>query len=269
MGESRRSSYVIRSGVGALERLDLIARLFWPSTEALLARVGAFDARRFLDVGCGIGDVTCRVAARADAALGVDVDAEVVRAAAERGTTLRSAAAFRVAGVAALGGDAELSDHDVVYARCLISHLHDPLAGLASMIAAAERGGRILVEDVEVAAVWSSPPSDALARHVELYLAAAFGLGGRPDIGPEIADILGGLGATDVEVDVVQPVLRQPADLQIHARTMEAIAAPVVAQHLATEAEVGSLVARLDEWAGTPGVVATLPRVVQVTARAP
>lgn len=40
-------------------------------------------------------------------------------------------------------------------------------------------------------------------------------------------------------------------------------------QGLATDAEVADLVARLDAWAEEPGVVATLPRIVQVTARAP
>ena len=54
-----------------------------------------------------------------------------------------------------------------------------------------------------------------------------------------------------------------------YARTMEAIAEPVVAQNLATEEEVADLVARLDDFAATPGGFATLPRIVQVSARAP
>jgi hypothetical protein len=49
---------------------------------------------------------------------------------------------------------------------------------------------------------------------------------------------------------------------------MEAIAGPVIAQGLADEEEVKSLVTRLDELAATPGFVATLPRIVQVSARA-
>jgi hypothetical protein len=54
-----------------------------------------------------------------------------------------------------------------------------------------------------------------------------------------------------------------------HARTMEAIAAPVIAQGLATEVEVAELVAQLDEFAATPDTVATLPRTIQVNGRAP
>jgi hypothetical protein len=64
-------------------------------------------------------------------------------------------------------------------------------------------------------------------------------------------------------------VLRTPADLRIHACTMAAIARPVVEQGLATDDEVATLVAQLEEFAAIPGIVATLPRIVQVSARAP
>src|SRR4029079_9356740 len=109
-----------------------------------------------------------------------------------------------------------------VYARCLLTHQSDPAAGLAAMVAATRPGGLILVEDVEVAAVWSSPPSDALRRHLELYVAAARGIGARPDFASEIAPTLVALGATDVQVDVLLPVLRTPDDIRAHACTMEA-----------------------------------------------
>jgi SAM-dependent methyltransferase len=263
------ASYVIRSGAQAFERLELIARLFWPTTEQLLARAGAFEAGRFLDVGCGIGDVAARVGTAGSDAVGIDVNTDVVAGAVDRSLRIGAPATFRVAGLADLGVDEGCCDFDVVYARCVLSHQADPRSGLASMLAAARPGGSVLVEDVDVAAVWSSPPCDVLARHVDLYLAAARGLGARPDVGRHLAPLLRELGAVDIDVQLVQPVLRGPEDLEVHARTMEAIAGPVVAQGLATEAEVAALVAELDEWSATPGVVATLPRVVQVCARAP
>jgi SAM-dependent methyltransferase len=263
------ASYVIRSGTVAFERLELIARLLWPTSEQLLARAGAFEGRRFLDVGCGIGDVAARVGSTGRDAVGIDVNADVVAGAAARSLRIGAPATFRVAGLSDLGVDKGCRDFDVVYARCVLSHQSDPAAGLASMLAAVRPGGTVLVEDVDVAAVWSSPPCDALARHVELYLDAARGLGAHPDVGCQLATLLRELGADDIDVRLVQPVLHAPEDLQVHARTMEAIAGPVVAQGLATEAEVAALVAELDEWSEAPGVFATLPRVVQVTARAP
>jgi hypothetical protein len=211
------ASYVIQTGAPARERPELIARLFWPTTETFLTRHDALEVDRFLDVRCGIGDVASRV----------------------------------------------------VYARCVLTHQSDPRAGLAGMLTAARPGGRVLVEDVQVAAVWSSPPSEALARHLELYVAAAHGLGACPDAGCELAGMLHELGASDVRVDLVQPMLRVPEDIQVHVRTMEAVAAPVIEQGLAMEAEVGQLVTKLDEFANTPGAVAARPRVIQVSGRAP
>jgi len=259
------ASYVIQTGAPARERLELIARLFWPTTERFLGCHDALGVDRFLDVGCGIGDVASRVGN----ALGIDVNAEVIDAARERCTAMGSSATFRVAGLTDLGTDDELRDHDVVYARCVLTHQSDPRAGLVRMLAATRQGGLVMVEDVEVAAVWSSPPSTALKRHLALYDAAAHGLGARPDAACELPGMLRELGATDVSIDLVQPMLRVPEDVQAHARTMEAIAEPVLAQGLATEAEVAELIAQLDEFAATPDNVATLPRTIQVTGRVP
>jgi SAM-dependent methyltransferase len=262
------ASYVIQSGAAAHDRLELIARLFWPTTEAFLERTGALDVARLVDVGCGIGDVTCRVADSGTDALGIDANAEVVDLATERSASLGTAATFRVDGLAELG-TGDLVDADVVYARCVLTHQSDPAAGLAAMVAATRPGGLVLVEDVEVAAVWSSPPKEALRRHLDLYVAAAHGLGARPDFACEIAPTLAALGATDIHVDVLQPVLRTPQDLRAHACTMEAIGPPILAQGLAKAEEVADLVAQLEDFAAQPGAVATLPRVVQVSARAP
>ena len=263
------ASYVIRSGVGALQRLELLAEICGPATDAFLERNGAERARRFLDVGCGIGAVANRMAsAGVPHAVGIDINPEVVAGASDRARRAGSGATFQVAGLDDLGrGD--LVDFDVVYVRCVLSHLPDPLPALRSLLAATRPGGLVLVEDVEVGATWSSPAEPALARHLDLYVAAARGIGARPDVGPDLAPGLRSLGATDVTVDVVQPVLRTPQALRIHARTMEAIAGPVLAQGLATTDEIDTLVARLDAWADEPGVVATLPRFVLVGGRRP
>ena len=264
------ASYVIQTGAAARDRLELIARLFWPTTDAFLTQARAFDATRFVDIGCGIGDVASRVAERGvPDVTGLDVNDEVVAAASERSAQRGSPAVFRSGALGDLGVDPELCDFDAVYARCVLSHQSDPAKGLAAMMAAARPGGTILVEDVEVAATWSSPPSAAVARYVDLYVGAALGLGARPDIGCELAVLLRDLGAVDISVDIVQPVFCEPADLQILGRTMEAIAAPVIEQGLATDAEVAEIVADLDRFAMTPGVYATLPRIIQVSARAP
>ena len=98
------ASYVIRSGSAALDRLDLIARLFRPTSVEWLETNDALVVDRFLDVGCGIGDVTGLAAlAGSGEAVGIDVNDEVVAAAEDRARRLATGATFRVAGIADLG----------------------------------------------------------------------------------------------------------------------------------------------------------------------
>ena len=262
------SSYIIRSGAAAESRLELLARICWPATQQFLHRRGTLHGRG-LDVGCGSGDVAMRViTAGADEAVGIDINAEVVAFAKGRTAALGSAATFRVAGIDDVGS-ADLRDFDVVYARCVLSHLPDPRAAMAALWRGVAPGGFLMIEDVEVAATWGSPPSAALARYRELYVAAARANGASPAVGAELACFLRDLGAAEVEVDLTQPVLRTPADQMIHAATMDAIADPVISQGLATAEEVDGLVRTLADYARAPGTVSTLPRVVQVSGRRP
>jgi 2-polyprenyl-3-methyl-5-hydroxy-6-metoxy-1,4-benzoquinol methylase len=74
------STYVIRGGLAGRERLRVLARVMWPTTSALLARVGIAPAARCLDVGCGGGDVSRELAQIASDGLvvGTDLDATKV-----------------------------------------------------------------------------------------------------------------------------------------------------------------------------------------------
>lgn len=262
------TTYIIRSGAAAESRLELLARICWPATEQFLHRRGAFRGR-VLDVGCGSGDVAMRmIAAGADEAVGIDINAEVVANAQARTAASGSAATFRPAGIDEVGG-ADLRDFDVVYARCVLSHLPDPRAAMAALWRGVAPGGVLMIEDVEVAATWGSPPSTALARYRELYVAAAHANGASPAVGAELAGFLHDLGAAEVEVDITQPVLRTAADQMIHAATMDAIANPVITRGLATAEEVDGLVRTLTDYAHAPGTVSTLPRIVQVSGRRP
>jgi 2-polyprenyl-3-methyl-5-hydroxy-6-metoxy-1,4-benzoquinol methylase len=262
------ATYIIRSGAAAESRLELLARICWPATEQFLHRRSAIRGR-VLDVGCGSGDVAMRmIAAGADEAVGIDINAEVVAIAQARTAALGSAATFRLAGIDDVGG-ADLRDFDVVYSRCVLSHLPDPRAAMAALWRAVTPGGVLMIEDVEVAATWGSPPSAALARYRELYVAAANANGASPAVGAELACFLHDLGATEVEVDLTQPVLRTPEDQMIHAVTMDAIANPVIMRGLASAEEVDGLVRTLTDYAHAPGTVSTLPRIVQVSGRRP
>src|SRR5262252_2669527 len=119
--------YVIRGGAPGRERLRVLARVVWPTTSALLARVGVAPGMTCLDVGCGGGDVTielARLVGSAGRVIGIDGDATTIELARREAAALNlSQVELRTARV----GEATIEGaFDVVYARFLLTHLEDP-----------------------------------------------------------------------------------------------------------------------------------------------
>src|SRR5918995_7438033 len=83
MGRSSHSEeYVLRGGCAGAERLRVLNRVKWPTTEPLLRVAGLGAGMSCLDVGCGSGDVTLKMAALVGAeanVVGVDRDQTILR----------------------------------------------------------------------------------------------------------------------------------------------------------------------------------------------
>jgi SAM-dependent methyltransferase len=262
--------YVIRGGVAGRERLRVLARVMWPTTRRLLARVGVPEDARCLDVGCGGGDVTiplARLASRGRV-VGVDVDETKLRLA-------RAEAAD--AGVDNLEfwyEDVTRAPHapgrfDLVYARFLLTHLPDPAEVVGRLVGRLEPGGVLVVEDIDASGHFCHPDSPAFRDYVALYSAAARARGGDPDIGPRLPGLLAGAGLGELGMDVVQPAGFAGEVKQIGPITLEAIGEAAVAAGLVTADRLARLLDELGRFADTEGTVLSIPRVVQAWGRRP
>ena len=83
MGRSPRSEgYVLRGGRAGAERLRLLNRVKWPTTQPLLREAGLRAGMSCLDVGCGSGDVTLKMATLVGVegnVVGVDRDQSILQ----------------------------------------------------------------------------------------------------------------------------------------------------------------------------------------------
>src|SRR5215468_7907830 len=98
MGQDEFDTYVLRGGEKGAERLRLLARVKWPTTKTLLRRVGLRPGMRCLDVGCGIGAVTLRLAHRVGPtgqAVGIDLDERCLELARQEAARRGLPASFR------------------------------------------------------------------------------------------------------------------------------------------------------------------------------
>jgi SAM-dependent methyltransferase len=259
-----RAHYIIRGGVQGRERLRILSRVMRPTTLALFDRVGIRSGMACLDVGCGGGDVTfdlARIVGTEGRIVGTDIDGVKLELARQEAEAQRLGnIEFRLSDIRDGQADPQF---DVAYARYLLTHLKDRLGALATMHRALRPRGVVVVEDTDYTGNFCYPDCPAFRRFCELYSQAAQSRGGDPNIGPRLPGLLLDVGFERVQMSIVQPAGIEGEVKLIPPLTMECIADCVVADGLASRAEVDQIIAELHEFARDTRTIVAFPRVVQ------
>ncbi len=269
MGRSSRSEgYVLRGGRAGAERLRLLNRVKWPTTQPLLRVAGLRAGMRCLDVGCGSGDVTLKMAALVGAegnVVGVDRDQSILQFACQEAERQDLPVTFRRLDTEEL---AEESVYDLVFARYLLSHLPRPQRAVELMVRALRPGGRLVLEDVFFPGHICYPPNAAFNRYVELYQAVASEKeGGDAAIGVRLLGMALEAGLVEVRVGLVVPTFRDGEGKLVAQVTMEHIREAVVGAELVSGGEVDNLVAELGRLAEDDRTLMSIAPTFQVWGR--
>jgi ubiquinone/menaquinone biosynthesis C-methylase UbiE len=257
--------YVIRGGRAGYERLQLLARDRWPDTRALFARAGVGAGMRCIDLGCGGGEVTFELAklvAPDGTVIGVDMDAIKLAlardVAAERGITNVE---FRALNVNEWD---EPATYDVVCSRFLLQHLSQPIALLRRMWAAVRPGGVIVVEDADHDGWCCHPANDGFAFYSRALCEVLTRGGGDHATGRKLYAHVLDAGIPDAHVDLVTPLHRADEGKTLALATLEATAAAMLAEGLASEDELTAARESLAAFTADPHSLIAGPRVFQL-----
>ena len=266
-GGAKGRAYVLARGDEGARRLRLLARVKWPSTRAMLRRAGLKRGMRCLDVGCGTGAVTLKMARMVGPngeAVGLDIDKGFVLHAQAEAERLDLTARFHQMDVSALR---VRSVYDFVYARYLLTHLKDPGRALDGMVGASRPGGVIAVEDIDFPGHVCYPRCRAFDRYVELYQAVVRRHAGDPAIGRRLHTMMVDSGVKDVHVDVTQPTFARGEGKLVARVTLDHVRDAVVAAGIASQAEIDSVLSELDEFARDPRTIMSIAPTFQVWGR--
>jgi ubiquinone/menaquinone biosynthesis C-methylase UbiE len=238
------------------QRLRWQAALFEQVTARVLGQLGVGEGLRCLDVGCGAGDVMRLLAGLvgpAGAVTGLDSDA---RLGGEALAVLRATVPGRFAFVEA---DVETAEEvpggpfDLVFARFLLFHVHDPAAVVRKLYGWTRPGGVLLIQDFDARTMDVVPPLATWPEYERVVYGMFARAGADPGVGRKLPlhFTTAGLGLPD-GTDVTGLLLPLPEIVRMYRAMYENLRPAALRLGLTTEADGDAFLAELSE-ATTPG----------------
>ena len=265
------TTYAIRGGEEGTRRLDLLAMVMGPSTDAMVRSSGIVEGMTCLDIGCGAGHVSRALASQVGPrgrVIGLDFDAvklETAREEAERAGL--GNIEFRLADVTQWS---ESASYDVVYGRFIVSHLADRPGFVRRLCQSLRAPGLLVLEDIDFTGAFCCPPNAHFARYCQLYTDVIGRRGGDANAGAELHRLCLDAGLEEIQVQVVQPThAGSGPEKGLTLSTLVNIGDAAVLDGLISEAELRQTIAGLTEFTEDPRSIVACPRIFQVRGRKP
>ncbi len=185
-----------------LERLRDQARAVWPIEARWLEAQGLADGMQVLDVGCGPGFVTERLAALNPngRTVGLEPDPEL----AQHAEVLFAPYPELSLHVGSLARNDLPSNHfDFAYVRFVLQHLADPEEGLRGLYRLLKPGGRVVLADADDGLTAFYPEPSEVREIMRRAEGVQAGAGGDRCVGRKLPVLLERAGFTDVGFEVL------------------------------------------------------------------
>jgi SAM-dependent methyltransferase len=240
------TTYSLGNDPQELARLDHQAEAIAGPTAMLLQAAGIVPGMRVLDLGTGLGHVALQVAEMVGpegSVVGVDQSADALEVARTRaGPNVR----FVQADVHEFHDD---EPFDAVVMRLLLFHLQHPADLVRHRAKGLRGGGVMLVIDFDAGGARTDPPVE-LIETARRWIEAGFrSAGANPRVGSRLGTILRDAGFEGIETIGLQAYVApgDPAGPAMIAGVVRSLSARIVAEGLATPAELEHFEPRLAE----------------------
>ncbi len=187
-----------------LQRLSIQADIAWDLERAHLIRLGLPASSVVVDVGCGPGLLSRRLAQLFPngKVIGVDADSSLLD---EARNATEQAGLSNVSFVRAWANQMPLAEAtaDLAYARFLLQHTANPVEILSEMRRVVVPGGLVVAVDTDDGGILMDPQPARLAALLEASRQGQARLGGDRHVGRKLNRYFAEAGLSDVQVAVV------------------------------------------------------------------
>lgn len=260
-------NYIISGGKKGADRLTVLANATWSTSQSFLLRAGLTSGMRCLDLGCGNGEISLRLAALVGdtgSVHGVDMDATNITIARDKALhTYHTNVSYSLCNLETERLNLN-NTFDVIYLRLVLSHLHSPRALLEQLKTHLSATGILAIEDVEFDGHYCQPACAAFDRYVAWYIATARHNGVDANIGPKLESLINTAGYKNIHISTVTPSFSEGDGKQLALLTLEATSAAMVDAQIATPHEITEMLHQLKECTNVPHTTISLPRLFQI-----
>src|SRR5688500_7888942 len=233
----------------------------WPYTEPFLQKAGLKAGMKCLDVGCGNGEITKRIAAiigPEGQITGIDIDPSVIAIAQEVNDGMDNVN-YKVVDIEK--EEIEASSFDFIFCRIIISHLQTPEVVLQKLRDALRPGGILAIEDVDFQGHFCYPPSHAFNIYVHWYEQVSIQKGANHFIVNLLLAMITDLGMKEVDMNVVLPTFHKGDGKLMGILTLKSIRNTIISAGLASEKEVDATIHELQAYTDDKMSIISLPRI--------
>lgn len=171
------------------------------TNQSFIDYVGAFENAHVLDIGCGMGNVLCQIAAENpdSSFLGIEISDQQYQKALNNAEGLEN---VDLINQDALSVDLPENHFDIIYCRYFLEHVFDPAQIVEKMYHALKPSGRIVLQENDLHNVLYFPE---IPKHKEVKKAFCdlqIELGGNPYMGREIYSLVSPFQFKDIRFEI-------------------------------------------------------------------
>lgn len=263
--------YINKVGLEGAFRLHVLNDVHGPYSRRFLKDSGLKTGMSVLDIGCGTGTMSCWIASqigRDGKVYAADFSKEQLDL-AERNAKLKGIDNIEFLQLSVYDLNKITMRFDMVYCRYFLLHLKNIDYALSIIKNKIKKDGIIACEEPTISTAFCYPQSAAYKKSRELISKLAETKKLDFEIGLKLKQKLIGMGFSNIDVSLVQPILKNSHEKKLIKLILEEYAPHCIKNNLSSFSEVTAVINDLNELIVNDNFFIGLPRTTQIYAKNP